>query len=60
MLRSVERYKGGYCRTTGLKILARCGLIEMEPRPDDNGFYRALLTEAGVEALERSRKRRGR
>ena len=62
MLRSVERYGGGYSRTPErtLEILARLGFIETAPRPDANGFYSARLTEAGVEALERSRRRRGR
>jgi len=61
MLRSVERYGGGYSRTPGtMEILARLGFIQMAPRPDANGFHSARLTEAGVEALERSRRRRGR
>jgi hypothetical protein len=38
MLRSVERYEGGYSRTPErtLEILARRGFIEMAPRPDAN------------------------
>src|SRR5215510_4384991 len=59
MLRSVKLYRGGYSRPPGTaEMLARRGFIEMtKPRPDADGFYSARLTEAGVEALARSRPR---
>jgi hypothetical protein len=61
MLRSVKLYRGGYSRPPGTaEMLARSGFIEMtKPRPDAAGFYSARLTEAGVEALARSWRRRG-
>src|SRR5262245_12671222 len=62
VLREVERLgPGGYSLTPKrtLEILSRRGFIEMAPRPDADGYYSARLTEAGVEALERLRERRG-
>jgi hypothetical protein len=61
MLRSVKLYRGGYSRSPGTaEMLARSGFIEMtKPRPDADGFYSARLTEAGVEALAPSWRRRG-
>jgi hypothetical protein len=58
MLRSVECYGGGYIRSPDARELARLGFIEMI-FPGANGWHSARLTQAGVEALERSRKRRG-
>jgi hypothetical protein len=59
MLRSVKLYRGGYSRPPGTaEMLARSGFIEMtKRRPDADGFYSARLTEAGAEALARSRPR---
>jgi hypothetical protein len=58
-LRGVEAYGTvyGFAAKRVGGILHERGFIAMAERPGDDGFYSAKLTAAGVEALDRARRR---